>query len=146
MQNCYNFLLFKVILHKCSCDTSWIYSCIYGEKCIRIKDFRKIILEWNSHNLFHENQFGFQLNNSTEHPVLQFTRDVTQTLGNGKSPLGISIVHSKAFDTVGHQILNILKIIMTPNIYWKLTVLCLRDRYLKHYKGYKNVRLPRLKI
>ena len=31
-----------------------------------------------NNNLFHENEFGFQINNSTEHAVLQFTGDTSQ--------------------------------------------------------------------
>ena len=37
-----------------------------------------------NNNLFHENQFGFQINNSTEHSVLQFTCDIPQNFENGK--------------------------------------------------------------
>ena len=56
-------------------------------------------------NLLHENQFGFQINNSTEHAILQFTRDIAQNFDNGKFTLGVFIDLSKAFDTVDHQIL-----------------------------------------
>ena len=58
-----------------------------------------------NNNLLPEHQFGFQINNSTEHAILQFTRDITQNLDNGKSTLGVFIDLSKAFDTVDHQIL-----------------------------------------
>ena len=30
-----------------------------------------------NNNALHKNQFGFQINNSTEHAILQFTRDVS---------------------------------------------------------------------
>ena len=56
-------------------------------------------------NLLHENQFGFQINNSIEHAILQFTRDIAQNFDNGKFTLGVCIDLSKAFDTVDHQIL-----------------------------------------
>ena len=56
-------------------------------------------------NPFHENQFGFQINNSTEHAILQFTRDIAQNFDNGSFTLGVSIDLSQAFDTVDHQIL-----------------------------------------
>ena len=97
-----------------------------------------------NNNLLHENQFGFQINNSTEHAILQFTRDIAQNFDNGKFTLGVFIDLSNAFDTVNHQIPfkklkhyglmkkhwlgskvifskknNILKIVMTSNIYLK---------------------------
>ena len=52
-----------------------------------------------------ENQFGFLINNSTEHVILQFTRDIAQNVDNGKFTLGVFIDLLKAFDTVDHQIL-----------------------------------------
>ena len=58
-----------------------------------------------NNNLLHENQFGFQINNSTEHAMLQFTCDIAQNFDNGKFTLGVFIDLSKAFDTVDHEIL-----------------------------------------
>ena len=46
-----------------------------------------------NNNLRHENQFGFQINNSTEHAVLQFTRDIT---------LGVFTDLSNTFDAVDY--------------------------------------------
>ena len=56
-------------------------------------------------NLLHENQFGFQISNSTEHAILRFTRDIAQNVDNGSFTLGVFIDLSKTFDTVAHQIL-----------------------------------------
>ena len=58
-----------------------------------------------NNNLLHENQFGFEINNSTEHAILYFTRDITQNFDNGKFTSGVFIDLLKAFDTVDHQIL-----------------------------------------
>ena len=58
-----------------------------------------------NNNLLHENQFCFQINNSTEHAILQFTRDIAQNFDNGKFTLCVFIELSTAFDTVDHQIL-----------------------------------------
>ena len=55
-------------------------------------------------NLFHENQFGFQTNNSTEHAILQFTRNFAQNFDNGKFISGAFNDLLKAFDTVHHQL------------------------------------------
>ena len=58
-----------------------------------------------SNNLHHEKKFGFQINNSTEHAILQFKRDIAQNFENGKFTLGAFIDLSKDFDTVDYQIL-----------------------------------------
>ena len=58
-----------------------------------------------NNNLSHQDQFGFQINNSNDHVILQFTRAIVQNVDNGKFTLGAFIDLLKAFDTVNHQIL-----------------------------------------
>ena len=48
-------------------------------------------------NLLHKSQFGFQINNSTKHAILQFTRDITQYFDDGKSILKVFIELFKSF-------------------------------------------------
>ena len=45
-----------------------------------------------NNNLLHENQFGFQRNDSTQHAILQFTRNIAQNFDNGKFTLGVKIL------------------------------------------------------
>ena len=59
-----------------------------------------------NNNLLYKTQFGFQINNSTVHAILQFTRDIAKTFNYGKFILGIFTDLSKAFDTVDHKILQ----------------------------------------
>ena len=56
-----------------------------------------------NNNLLHENQFGFQINNSSEDAILQFTGDIAQNFDNAKFTLGVFNDLSTAFDTVDHQ-------------------------------------------
>ena len=48
----------------------------------------------------YEKQFGFQRNDSTEHAILQLTRDITSSFEKGEYTLGVFIDLSKAFDQI----------------------------------------------
>lgn len=50
-----------------------------------------------NNNLFHKNESGSQINNSTEHTILQFTSGIVQNFDNSKFPLSIFIVLLKYF-------------------------------------------------
>ena len=67
--------------------------------------YNRVYNRLDSKGLLYEKQFGFQRNNSTEHVILQLTRDITGSFEKGKYTLGVFIGHSKALDTVDHQIL-----------------------------------------
>ena len=58
-----------------------------------------------NNNVLYENQFGFQIDNSTEHVILQFTRNIARNFDNGKFTINVFIDLWKPFDTVDHQIL-----------------------------------------
>ena len=89
-----------------------------------------------NNKLLNENQFGFQINNSTEHAILKFTRDIAQNFDNGKFTLGVFIDLSKAFDTVDHQIL--LKKLKhyeanEKTLVWLQSYLFQRKQYIEKY-------------
>ena len=67
--------------------------------------YNRVYNHLDSKGLLYEKQFGFQRNNSTEHAILQFTRDITDSFEKGEYTLGVFIDLSKAFNTVDHQIL-----------------------------------------
>ena len=67
--------------------------------------YNRVYNHLDSKGLLYEKQFGFQRNNSTEHTILQLTRDITDSFEKGEYTLGVFIDLSKAFDTADHQIL-----------------------------------------
>ena len=67
--------------------------------------YNRLYNHLDSKGLLYEKQFGFQRNNSTEHAMLQLTRDITDSFEKVEYTLGGFIDLSKAFDTVDHQIL-----------------------------------------
>ena len=115
-----------------------------------VENYRSILLErimYNhlyeslmNNNLLHDNQFGFQINNSTENAILQFTRDIAQNFDNDKFTLDVLIDLSKAFDTVYHQIL--LKTLkhygdIDKTLTWLQSYLFQRKQYIENTSDIK---------
>ena len=67
--------------------------------------YNRIHKHLKSSNLLFEKQSRFQLNNSTEHAILQLVNNVSSSFERGEYTLGIFISLSKAFDPVDHKIL-----------------------------------------
>ena len=88
-------------------------------------------------NLIYENQLGFQKNCSTEHAIMQLTRNISESFEKGEYTLGVFIDLSKAFDTVDHTIL-IEKLqyygIKGTNLEWLKSYLRNRKQYI-HSEG-----------
>ena len=63
------------------------------------------------YNYFVENkllfpkQFGFQINTSTEHAILELVQNITKSFEKSEYALGVFIDLKKAFDRVYHEIL-----------------------------------------
>ena len=58
----------------------------------------------HSKSILYEKQIGFRRNNSTQHAILQLTRDTTGSFEKGEYTLEVFIDLSKAFETVNQQI------------------------------------------
>lgn len=67
--------------------------------------YNRIYKHLTSNKLLYRKQLGFQKNCSTEHAIMQFTRDILESFEKGEYTLGVFIDLSKAFDTVDHEIL-----------------------------------------
>ena len=65
--------------------------------------YNRIYKHLKNNNLLFDKQFGFQLNNSTEHAILQLVNDIS--FERGEYTLGIFIDLFKAFDTANLEIL-----------------------------------------
>ena len=74
------------------------------------KIFERIIFDqlysyFITHRLFYTSQYGFRKDHSTEFAALELVDRLIYKMDDGKSPIGIFIDLSKAFDTLNHDIL-----------------------------------------
>ena len=74
-------------------------------KIIEQAIFNQITTYFNTNKLFHNNQYGFRKEHSTELAALEVIDRITCNMDNGKIPFIIHLDLSKAFDTLDHNIL-----------------------------------------
>ena len=74
-------------------------------KVLEIIMYNRTYQYFKENDMFFPKQFGFQVNNSTHHAILNLTDDILTSFEKGQFTLGVFIDLSKAFDTVSHCIL-----------------------------------------
>ena len=90
---------------------------------------------FKENDMFFPKQFGFQVNNSTHHAILNLTDDILTSFEKGQFTLGVFIDLLKDFDTVNHS--NLLHKLEVYRIKGK----CLNwfKSYLKHWKQFVSL-------
>ena len=87
----------------------------------------------NENKILNDKQFGFRAGYSAEHAILELSHQVRNAFDNNNFVLGVFIDLSKAFDTVGHNIL-LEKLIMygvkENNLKWFHSYLSNRKQYI----------------
>ena len=59
----------------------------------------------DKNKILSKHQYGFRVNRSTEHALIDFIDKITKAIDEGKYSIGIFLDLSKAFDTIDHRIL-----------------------------------------
>ena len=87
--------------------------------------YNRVYSHITKHLLLYEKQFGFQKQCSTEHAILQLTKEIYESFDQKKFTLGVFVDLSKAFDTVNHEILIS-----------KLSYYGIKSTYINWFKSY----------
>ena len=66
--------------------------------------YNRVYSHITKHLVLYEKQFGFQKQCSTEHAILQLTKEIYESFDKIKITLGVFVDLSKAFDTVNNEI------------------------------------------
>ena len=87
--------------------TNYRLICILSlfSKVLETAIYNRVYNYLNDNNLFHKH-FGFRKGHSTDHAVIKLLDSIYDSFNQNKYTLGVFIDLSKAFDTVGHNILN----------------------------------------
>jgi hypothetical protein len=89
--------------------------------------FNRVYKYFHDNNLLYTNQFGFKKDNSAEHAIIQFVRELSKSFKKSQYTIGVFI--DLAFDTVDHHILI-----------HKLKYYGINNKTLKWFKSYLSNR------
>ena len=71
--------------------------------------YNQLFIYLSENSIIYEKQIGFQTSHSIEHAILLLVNQLYQLFNESKFTLGIFIDLRKAFDTVDHKFVTILK-------------------------------------
>ena len=103
--------------------------------------YKRLSKHLSEHNLLYQKQFGFQQGHSTEHAIMQLIDQINEKSERNCFTLD-TLIDSKAFDTVDHQIL-ISKLnnygVKGKNLSWFKSYLENRKQYLNYSNDVTNL-------
>ena len=92
---------------------------------------------FKENDMFFPKQFGFQVNNSTHHAILNLTDDILTSFEKGQFTLGVFIDLSKVFDTVNQSILlHELELYGIKSMEYKVNAYGIKVKCLNWFKSY----------